>query len=85
MYFLALFLTQMWEDKTMGIVDKVKLTLVYMGLVIMITCVYINKGHIITLFITYLFAIIGSITGYFSNYRNILKYQEQYQKQYTKS
>lgn len=76
MHFLALFLTQMWEDKTMGIVDKVKPTLIYMVLAAIITYVFINKGHIITLFIIYLFIFIGSITGHFLNYRNKAKYQE---------
>ncbi len=73
MYFLALFLTQLWEDKTVGVVDKIKPTLVYMGLAVMITYVYINKGHITTLFIIYLFVIIGSITGHFLNYYNRAK------------
>lgn len=70
MYFLALFLTKLWEDKTVGIVDKIKSTLVYMGLITMITYIYINKGHIITLFIIYLFILIGSITGHCLNYYN---------------
>lgn len=73
MYFLALFLTQLWEDKTVGIVDKIKPTLVYMGLTVMITYVCINKGHITALFIIYLFVIIGSITGHFLNYYNRAK------------
>lgn len=73
MYFLALFLTQLWEDKTVGVVDKIKPTLVYMGLTVMITYVYINKGYITTLFIIYLFVIIGSITGHFLNYYNMAK------------
>lgn len=73
MYFLALSLTQLWEDKTVGVVDKIKPTLVYMGLTVMITYVYINKGHITTLFIIYLFVIIGSITGHFLNYYNRAK------------
>lgn len=73
MYFLALFLTQLWEDKTVGVVDKIKPTLVYMDLTVMITYVYINKGHITTLFIIYLFVIIGSITGHFLNYYNMAK------------
>ena len=73
MYFLALFITQLWEDKTVGIVDKIKPTLVYMGLTVMITYVYINKCHITTLFIIYLFVIIGSITGHFLNYYNRAK------------
>lgn len=76
MYFLALFLTQMWYDKTVGIVDKIKSTLVYMGLVVMTTYIYINKGHIITLFIIYLFMLIGSITGHCLNLRNLAKYHK---------
>lgn len=70
MYFLELSLTKLWEDKTVGIVDKIKSTLVYMGLITMITYIYINKGHIITLFIIYLFILIGSITGHCLNYYN---------------
>ena len=70
MYFLALFLSQLWEDKTVGVVDKIKPTLVYMGLTVMITYIYITKGHIITLFIIYLFMFIGSITGHCLNHYN---------------
>lgn len=73
MYFLSLFLTQMWEDKTMGIVDKIKPTLAYMGLLVIITYIYINKGYVITLFIIYLFMIIGSITGHCLNHYNSKK------------
>ena len=76
MYFLALFLTQLWEDKTVGVVDKIKLTMAYMGLVVMTTYIYINKGHIITLFIIYLFMLIGSITGHCLSLRNLAKYHK---------
>lgn len=76
MYFLALFLTQLWEDKTVGVVDKIKLTMAYMGLVVMTTYIYINKGHIITLFIIYLFMLIGSITGHCLSLHNLAKYHK---------
>lgn len=76
MYFLASFLTQLWEDKTVGVVDKIKLTMAYMGLVVMTTYIYINKGHIITLFIIYLFMLIGSITGHCLSLRNLAKYHK---------
>lgn len=73
MYFLALFLTQLWEDKTVGIVDKIKPTLVYMGLLAMITYISITKGHIVILSIIYIFMFIGSITGHCLNYYNRAK------------
>lgn len=66
-YFSALFLTQMWEDRTIEIFDKIKPTIVYMSLVAVITYLAMNNGHIITLLIIYLFVAIGSITGYCFN------------------
>ena len=65
MYLAALFLTQMWEDRTIEIFDKWKPTIIYVSLVAVITYVAINKGHIITLSIIYLFVTIGSITGHY--------------------
>lgn len=70
MYFLALFITQLWEDKAVGIVDKIKSTIVYMGLLTMITYISITKGHVVILFIIYLFILVGSITGHCLNYYN---------------
>lgn len=34
MYFAALFLTQMWEDRTIEIFDKLKPTIVYASLIV---------------------------------------------------
>lgn len=67
LYFSALFLTQMWEDRTIEIFDKIKPTIVYVSLVAVITYVAINNRHIITLSIIYLFVTIGSITGHSLN------------------
>lgn len=67
MYFAALFLTQMWEDRTIEIFDKIKPTIVYISLIAMITYLGINNGHIIVLLIIYLFVAIGSITGHYLN------------------
>lgn len=67
LYFSALFLTQMWEDRTIEIFNKIKPTIVYVSLVAVITYVAINNGHIITLSIIYLFVTIGSITGHCLN------------------
>lgn len=67
MYFAALFLTQMWKDRTIELFDKLKPTIIYVILVAVITYVAINKGHIITLSIIYLFVTIGSITGQYLN------------------
>lgn len=70
LYFAALFLTQMWEDRTIEIFDKIKPTIVYMSLVAVITYVAMNNGHIIALSIIYLFVTIGSITGHCLNDMN---------------
>lgn len=69
-YFLALFLTQMWEYETIEIIDKIRPTIVYIGLMALITYAAVNKGYIIALFIIYIFAIIGSITGHYLNRNN---------------
>ena len=69
-YFLALFLTQMWEYEKIEIIDKIKPTLAYIGLMAIITYAVMNHGYIITLFVIYIFAIIGSITGHYLNHNN---------------
>ena len=67
MYFSALFLTQMWEDRTIEIFDKIKPTIVYASLIVVITYISMNNGYIITLLMIYLFVTIGSITGHYLN------------------
>lgn len=67
MYFAALFLTQMWEDRTIEIFDKLKPTIVYASLIAMITYLAMNNGHSIALLMIYLFVTIGSITGHYLN------------------
>lgn len=69
-YFLALFLTQMWEYETIEIIDKIKPTIAYIGLMTIVTHAAVNHGYIITLFVIYIFAIIGSITGHYLNRNN---------------
>ena len=69
-YFLAIFLTQMWECETIEIIDKIKPTIAYIGFMAIITHTAVNHGYIITLFIIYMFAIIGSVTGHYLNHNN---------------
>ena len=73
MYLLAIPLTQMWEDNTTEICTKIKPTIMYAIVMLVITYIAINKEHFISLAIIYLFTMIGCLTGHYLNSPNRIK------------
>lgn len=64
LYFASLFTTQLLKSKTVNKYEKIKSTIQYVVIIILISYLTISNGHLTLLVIAYTYAIIGAITGH---------------------
>ena len=64
LYFASLFTTQLLKSETVNKYEKIKSTIQYVVIIILMSYLTISNGHFTLLAIAYTCSIIGAITGY---------------------
>lgn len=77
LYFLALSLPPLWENKQTEITEKLKPTIAYITLITLVDYLTITSGHVKLFATVCIFSLIGAITGHCFN-REITKNLRHY-------
>lgn len=64
LYLLPLLITQLWEHKQTKLYEKIKPTLTYITLIVIVSYFTIANGHFAILAAIYILSFIGALTGH---------------------